>query len=168
MGSELHASLPWDQLSRRDDIPWSALHTFANAVIADRELTTRLFELYDRAYDNLPGGGAADFLVPGVFALAAHELDEPRRQEIGSLLIERIAQAGQDNDFPLMEILTAAAGTMGPDHPRLDRSGRRGGQRPQELGTKQAVHDGGHRGRSGPYGPAASAGVPGRAAPRNR
>lgn len=71
MGRESHASLPWDQLSRRDDIPWSALHTFANAVVADRELTTRLFELYDRAYDNLPGGGAADILVPGVFALNA-------------------------------------------------------------------------------------------------
>lgn len=114
MGSELHASLPWDQLSRRDDIPWSALHTFANAVVADRELTPKLFELYDRAFDNLPGGGAADILVPGVFALAARELDEPRRQEIGSFLIERIAQAGQDDDFSLMEVLTAAAGTMGP------------------------------------------------------
>ncbi len=116
MSSELSASLPWDQLEQRqDDVPWSALHTFARALVEDRELIPKLIAVYDRAYEAASDqSGYTDFYVAGIFALAAPALDDERRREIGSLLIARLARAGQDDADLSLEVLTAAAGTMGP------------------------------------------------------
>jgi len=116
MNAESPASLPWDQLNcQQGDVPWSALHTFANAVVADRELIPRLFDLYDRAYEAFSDDtGVADLLVAGIFAMAAPGLDEQGRREIATLLIERLVQAGRDDADLEMEVLAAAAGTMGP------------------------------------------------------
>ncbi len=116
MTSEPTPSLPWDQLSRRErEIPWPALHAFAHAVIADRELTHKLLELHDRAYeDTLDEDGIADLYVPAILALSAPSLDDERRREIGSLLIERLVRVGRDDTDLSMEVLSAAAGTMGP------------------------------------------------------
>jgi hypothetical protein len=116
MNAESPASLPWEELNCQDgDVPWSALRTFANAVVVDRELIPRLFDLYDRAYEALSDDtGVADLLVAGILAMAAPRLDESRRREIGSLLIERLVQAGRDGADLSMEVLTAAVGTMGP------------------------------------------------------
>ena len=116
ISSELSASLPWDQLEHRhDDVPWSVLHTFARALVEDRELIPKLIEVHDRAYEAASDqSGYADFYVTGIFALAAPALDDEQRREIGSLLIERLDRAGRDDADLSMEILTAAAGTMGP------------------------------------------------------
>lgn len=115
MNNEL-SSLPWDQLHRTEGgIPWPALRAFADALTADRELTDRLLEIYDHAYETASAEtGYADFYVAAIFALAAPQLDDERRREIGSLLIDRLVRAGRDNADVSMEVLKDAVGTMGP------------------------------------------------------
>jgi hypothetical protein len=108
--------LSWDQLQRVEGgIPWPALYTFADAVASDPEVIPRLFEVYDQAYrQSFEQPTFADFYVAGIFALAAPRLDEERRREIGSFLVARLVQAGRDDADVSLEILEAAAGTMGP------------------------------------------------------
>ena len=115
MTDELH-SLPWDRIEHtQDEIPWPAMRTFANALATNRELVPRLIEIYDRAYEAaLEETGCADFYVAGIFVLAAPHLDDEMRREIGSLLIERLVRAGQDDADTSLEVMLAAAGSMGP------------------------------------------------------
>ncbi len=110
------SQLPWNELQRTDGvIPWPALRTFATALATDSQLTSKLFEVYDRAYEaEYDRLSYTDFYVAGIFALAAPRLDDERRREIGSLLIERMVWAGEDDADVSLEVLLAAAGTMGP------------------------------------------------------
>ncbi|MBN1508242.1 MAG: SEC-C domain-containing protein [Sedimentisphaerales bacterium] len=115
MDSKL-AVLPWDKLeSTTGDIPWAALRAFADAVATDPEATRRLFDTFDRAYeDAFNQTTCADLYVPAIFALAAPKLSDEQRREIGSLLIDRLVRAGRDAADVSMDALQAAAGTMGP------------------------------------------------------
>lgn len=108
--------LPWDRIEcRQDSIPWPAMRTFADALATDRSLIPRLIKVYDRAYEMLSEEtGCGDFYVAGIFALAAPSLDEETRREIGSLLVERLVQAGRDDADLSLEVLMGAAGAMGP------------------------------------------------------
>ncbi len=109
-------SLPWDQITHTQDaIPWSAMQTFADALTADRGLIPPLIKAYDRTCEAASEEiDYSDFYVAGIFALAAPRLDDETRREIGSLLIERLVQAGRDDADLSMEVLMAAAGAMGP------------------------------------------------------
>jgi hypothetical protein len=109
-------SLPWDRLEcGQDSIPWPAMRTFADTLATDRRLIPRLIEVYDRAYEMLSDEtGCGDFYVAGIFVLAAPFLDEETRREIGSLLVERLVQAGRDDADISLEVLMGAAGAMGP------------------------------------------------------
>ena len=108
--------LPWNELQRTDaTIPWPALRAFADALAADRQLAPKLLEVYDRAYEaEYDHPRYTDFYVAAIFALAAPRLDEERRREIGSFLVERLVWAGADDADVSLEVLLAAAGTMGP------------------------------------------------------
>ncbi len=108
--------LPWDQLEHSEsEIPWPALHTFADAVATDPGVVPKLFEIYDRAYREAAERPTyVDFYVAAIFALAAPRLDEERRREIGTFLVERLVQAGRDDADVSLEVLEAAAGTVGP------------------------------------------------------
>ncbi len=110
------SQLPWNELQRADaTIPWPALRAFADALAADRQLAPKLFEVYDRAYEaEYDHPRYTDFYVAAIFALAAPRLDDERRREIGSFLIERLVWAGEDDADVSMEVLLGAAGTMGP------------------------------------------------------
>ncbi|MCL5279718.1 MAG: SEC-C metal-binding domain-containing protein [Planctomycetes bacterium] len=110
------SQLPWNELRRTDaTIPWPALRTFAAAVVTDSRLTPELFEVYDLAYEaEYDQPRYTDFYVAAIFTLAAPRLDDERRREIGSLLIERMVRAGEDDADVSLEVLLAAAGTMGP------------------------------------------------------
>ncbi|MCX5645116.1 MAG: SEC-C domain-containing protein [Phycisphaerae bacterium] len=114
MNSE-SSQLPWDELQRTEGgVPWLALHAIADAVVADREVTRELFEVYDQAYEAVDYTAYADLYVPAIFTLAAPRLDSERRREIGSFLVERLVRAGEDDSDVSMEVLQAAAGTLGP------------------------------------------------------
>ena len=108
--------LPWDQLQRTTgDIPWPALHAFADAAATDPEVVHRLFEVFDRAYENAINQDTyADLYVPAIFALAAPRLDAAQRREIGSWLVGQMGRAARDDADLTLEVLESAAGTMGP------------------------------------------------------
>jgi len=108
--------LLWDALRRIDsDIPWSAMEAFADALAAESDLIDTLFQAYDEAREAVHERPCYVHLyVPVVFALAAPQLDERRRQEIGESLIARLVEAGEQDDHLMMEILVAACGAMGP------------------------------------------------------
>ncbi|MCK4374468.1 MAG: hypothetical protein KAX19_04035, partial [Candidatus Brocadiae bacterium] len=52
--------------------------------------------------------------VPAIFALAAPRLDPEARYTLGRFLIRKLDEAGREDSDLLMEVLMAAAGTMGP------------------------------------------------------
>lgn len=110
------ATLPWDQLHHSEGgVPWPALRTFADALATNRALANDLFEAYDYAFEvqSDPPDDAAP-RVPAIFALAAPQLDDEQRREIGSFLVQRLVAAGYEDADAEMEILMAAAGTLGP------------------------------------------------------
>ena len=108
--------LPWSELQQAEGaIPWPALRALADALVADSQLAPKLFEVYDRAYrEAFEQSTYADFYVAAIFALAAPRLDQERRREIGAFLVAGLVQAGRDDADVSLEVLQAAAGTMGP------------------------------------------------------
>lgn len=110
------AQLPWEALKRIEgDIPWPELYKFAAAVVVDPLLVDALIELYEQT---LKSGYAhehyEEFYVPAIFALAVPQLSDERRSEIGAFLVEKLAEAGREDADILMEVLSAACGSMGP------------------------------------------------------
>jgi len=108
--------LPWEALQHQEgSIPWPALREFADAVVTDPAVVDELVSLYEQvfnsAYDRIC---YADIYVPAIFALAAPRLNEDRRRQIGTLLVEKLAEAGREDADLLMEVLLAACGSMGP------------------------------------------------------
>jgi hypothetical protein len=108
--------LPWSALKQTEgDIPWPALYEFAAAVVNDAAVTESLVELYEAALESsLDKEHYEQFYVAAVLALAAPQLSDQRRREIGACLLEKLSEAGQEDDDVLMEVLTAACGSMGP------------------------------------------------------
>lgn len=110
------AQLPWAALKQTEgDIPWLALYEFAAAVVNNQSNIDALIELYEQAlesgYDN---EHYEEFYIPAIFALAAPQLSDEVRSEIGAFLVEELSNAGQEDSDLLMEVLTAACGSMGP------------------------------------------------------
>ena len=108
--------LPWNELHRTDaTTPWPALRAFAEALVADGQLARKLFEVYDRGYEEVRDHLIyADLYVAAIFALAAPRLDAEQRRQIGLFLIKKMGQAGEDDADVSLEVLLAAAGAMGP------------------------------------------------------
>jgi len=52
--------------------------------------------------------------VPAIFALAAPKLDDRKRCYVAGFLLEKLSEAGQQDDDLLMEVLQAACGSLGP------------------------------------------------------
>ncbi len=110
------AQLPWEALKHTEgDIPWSALYKFAAAVTVDPQVVDVLIELYEQALESgYDQEHYEEFYVPAIFALAAPQLSDERRSEIGAFLVEKLAEAGYEDDDLLMEVLAVACGSMGP------------------------------------------------------
>ncbi len=110
------AQLPWEALKHTEgDIPWSALYKFAAEVVIEPSVVDALIELYEQALESgYEHEHYEDFYVPAIFALAAPQLSDERRSEIGAFLVEKLAESGYEDDDVLMEVLAAACGSMGP------------------------------------------------------
>jgi len=108
--------LPWEALKHTEgDIPWSALYKFAAEVVVEPSVVDALIELYEQALEpEYEHEHYEEFYVPAIFALAAPQLSDERRSEIGGVLVEKLAEAGLEDDDLLMEVLAAACGSMGP------------------------------------------------------
>ena len=109
------SQLPWEALKHTEgDIPWSALYEFAAAVVTDNSLIGDLVELYEQAWESgHDHEHYEEYYVPAIFALAAPQLSNDRRREIGVFLVKKLAEAGYDDADISMEVLTAACGSMG-------------------------------------------------------
>jgi len=110
------SQLPWEALQHTEgDIPWPALYEFAAAVVTDQSLSDSLAELYEQAWESESDREHyEEYYVPAIFALAAPQLSDQRRREIGTFLVEKLAEAGWEDADVSMEVLTAACGSMGP------------------------------------------------------
>jgi len=110
------AQLPWEALKHTEgDIPWSALYKFAAEVVVEPSVVDALIELYEQALESgYEHEHYEDFYVPAIFALAAPQLSDERRSEIGAFLVEKLAEAGYEDADVLIEVLAAACGSMGP------------------------------------------------------
>lgn len=110
------AQLPWEALKHTEgDIPWSTLYKFAAEVVVEPSVVDALIELYEQALESeYEHEHYEEFYVPAIFALAAPQLSDERRSEIGEVLVEKLADAGHEDDDLLMEVLAAACGSMGP------------------------------------------------------
>jgi len=109
------SQLPWEDLRRMDgDLPWSALETFAEAVVAEPELAQELFAEYDRAWRAVDVPTYIDLYVPAIFTLAAPRLSNEQRREIGGFLVDKLIEAGIEEAEVAEECLVKAAGAMGP------------------------------------------------------
>ena len=108
--------LPWQELwHTQGEIPWPALETFADAVIAEPDLADELFKTYEQARGAwLTGACYADLYVPAIFALAAPRLDEDRRRNVSELLVKKLVEAANEDDDLVTEALLATSGSMGP------------------------------------------------------
>jgi uncharacterized protein YchJ len=108
--------LPWEALQHAEgDIPWPALYNFAAAIVADPLVVDKLIDLYEQAVDSDYGQEHyEEFYIPAIFALAAPQLSDERRSEIGAFLVQKLAEAGHNDGDLLMEVLVAACGSMGP------------------------------------------------------
>jgi hypothetical protein len=116
MPTGLAASLPWDALKHTEgDIPWDALNQFADALVAHPPLWEQLREVYDQ-FMQAPYEAASYecYYVPAIFALAAPRLDAATRGAIGRFLVDELVTAADEDDDGLIEVLEAAAGSMGP------------------------------------------------------
>jgi len=110
------AQLPWEALKHTEgEIPWSTLYKFAAEVVVEPSVVDALIELYEQALESgYEHEHYEEFYVPAIFALAAPQLGDERRSEIGAFLVEKLAEAGYEDADILMEVLAAACGSMGP------------------------------------------------------
>jgi len=83
--------------------------------ITKTSVVDALIELYDQILESgFDDEHYEEFYVPAIFALAAPQLSDERRSEIGAFLVEKLAEAGYEDADILMEVLAAACGSMGP------------------------------------------------------
>lgn len=119
MTPEPAAALPWDAIRHAEEaIPWDALDRFADALAANPALWEELREAYDVAVaDWFDRGTFECYCISAIFALAAPRLDDAARATIGRFLVDELVVAADDDeedDDGLIEVLSAASGSMGP------------------------------------------------------
>jgi len=129
VSSQAATQLPWDALKHTEgDIPWHVLNQFADALAAHPPLWEELREVYDKFMEDPYEVASYEcYYVPAIFALAAPRLDEATRRAIGQFLVDEMICAGDRDDEGMLEVLEAAAGSLGaPVLPAvLDWIGRR-------------------------------------------
>jgi hypothetical protein len=113
--NDASSQLPWQELWHKEGpIPWSALEVFAEAVTVDADVSTGLFEAYDKVEEVwLKESCYVDLYVPAIFTMAAPHLSEERRRPIGEFLLKRLVKAGHDDNDLGLESLTVACGSLG-------------------------------------------------------
>ncbi|HPD14798.1 MAG TPA: SEC-C metal-binding domain-containing protein [Planctomycetota bacterium] len=117
MPNEITDALPWEDLQHVIDaeIPWDALKQFADALAAHPPLWDELRDLYEtfmeRPYERC---SYVCCYVPAIVALAAPRLAEPQRQAIARFLLEELFCASDRDDEVMLDVLGAAAASLGP------------------------------------------------------
>jgi len=115
MPTEPPSALPWPALLTTDQIPWQVMERFADALAEDPGLWPSLKRLYLDSLDRSADEEVYEYVyVLGIVAMGAPRLPDEHRRKIGGFLLGELIAAAEDNDDVLSDLLTAAAGALGP------------------------------------------------------
>lgn len=113
---ESEIQLPWDKLRGREgSIPWATLEQFSDALVREPSLWQQLADLYEQVSQSRDKYfGYANLYIPAIFTMAAPRLNRESLCRIGTFLVEKLCEAGRADDDILLEVLSAASGSLGP------------------------------------------------------
>ena len=115
MMTENKQLLPWDALAATEgQIPWQVINTFADALAAEPALWVQLAKRYDAVELIREYRGYEDLYIPAIFAQASGRLSMETKRQIGPYLLEKLSEAGYQDDEIGMEVFSAACGSLGP------------------------------------------------------
>ncbi len=116
MTDNTHQSLPWDALTASEDnIPWQAINAFSEALVANPDIWRYLARRYDIiTLFRSDYRGYEDLYIPAIFAKAGPQLSQQTRLEISPFLLEKLSEAGYDDEDIRLEVVSAACGSLGP------------------------------------------------------
>ncbi len=105
----------WFQLQHTEDpIPWPVLDEFAEALAEDPAIWKSLAKRYDElALSGEDYFGYEQLYIPAILAKAAPKLNKETILEISPFLVEKLCEAGFDDDDIQLEVFSAACGSMG-------------------------------------------------------
>ena len=106
----------WQQLQHTEgSIPWPALDEFAKILAEEPAIWKTLAKRYNELALSREGYlGYEPLYIPAIFARAAPSLNQETILEITPFLVEKLCEAGFDDDDVQLEVFSAACGSMGP------------------------------------------------------
>ena len=105
----------WIELQHtQGPIPWPAINQFANALVENPPTWKSLAKRYNKiALYGVDYCGYEELYIPAIFAKAAPRLSKETILEISPFLVEKLCEAGFDDNDILLEAFSAACGSMG-------------------------------------------------------
>lgn len=105
----------WSKLRHTDGpIPWTVLDEFADALVNDPVIWKQLAKRYNELALTTENHSGYELLyIPAIFAKAAPKLSNEAKSEMFPFLVEKLCEAGFDDDDLLLEVCSAACGSMG-------------------------------------------------------
>lgn len=107
--------LKWDELAHTEgQIPWQVLEDFIEALIQTPSVWEEIARRYDAITIIQDYNGYEELYIPYIFAKAAPKLNSENKIKIIPFLLEKLSEAGQDDNDYMLEAFNAACGRMGP------------------------------------------------------
>ena len=109
------AKILWSQLQHTEGpIPWTVLDEFTDALVNEPAIWKSLARRYNELALSIDNYFGYELLyIPAIFAKAAPRLSKETISEISTFLVEKLCEAGFDDDDILLEVFFAACGSMG-------------------------------------------------------
>ncbi len=107
--------LLWQQVQHTEgEIPWSVLDEFAEILAGEPVIWKSLAKRYNELALFREGYfGFEQLYIPAIFTKAAPNFNEEMKLEIAPFLVEKLCEAGFDDDDMLLEVFSAACGSVG-------------------------------------------------------
>jgi len=105
----------WRQLHHTEGpIPWPVLDEFADALVKEPSIWQDLARRYNKlALCSIDYFGYEQLYIPAIFAKSAPKLEKETILEMAPFLVEKLCEAGFDDDDIQLEVFSAACGSMG-------------------------------------------------------
>ena len=105
----------WRQLQHTEGpIPWPVLDEFADALVKEPSIWHDLAGRYNElALCSVDYFGYEQLYIPAIFAKVAPRLDRETILDMALFLVEKLCEAGFDDDDIQLEVSSAACGSMG-------------------------------------------------------
>ena len=105
----------WRQLQHTEGpIPWPVLDEFADALVKEPSIWQDLARRYNElALCSVDYFGYEQLYIPVIFAKSAPRLDKETILQVAPFVVEKLCEAGFDDDDIQLEVCSAACGSMG-------------------------------------------------------